>query len=263
MKCRLCGAEAGFLRLKHRECSEEADVLRRYAEDAAIHLDRLDTFAAALERSRLNPPTRSDIVHQGYSASIEAVLEGSAINAAEEAALASYREPFGVAESFRAQEINEGRILGAVLEGNAVGIELNVADVQVPFNLQRGENLVFVTNARYMKTVVEREFRGQSMGMSVRVAKGIYLRPGAFRGRPVSKSSFKKVDSGMLGVTAKHLYFAGSRERFRVRYDKIVAFEPYEDGLGFMRDSARARPEGFSKINGWFIYNLVSNLARQ
>ena len=66
----------------------------------------------------------------------------------------------------------------------------------------------------------------------------------------------------MLGLTTKHIYFAGSRKRFRVRYDKIVTFEPFSDGFGIMRDAQTARPQTFRTGDGWFAYNLAANLAQ-
>ena len=69
-------------------------------------------------------------------------------------------------------------------------------------------------------------------------------------------------DIGLLGLTTKHIHFAGSRKRFRVRYDRIVAFEPFSDGFGIMRDAQTARPQTFQTGDGWFAYNLAANLAR-
>ena len=52
-------------------------------------------------------------------------------------------------------------------------------------------------------------------------------------------------DTGLLGLTTKHIYFADSRKKFRVRYDRIVSFDPYEDGFGIMRDDQTAKPQSF------------------
>ena len=68
-------------------------------------------------------------------------------------------------------------------------------------------------------------------------------------------------DTGMLGLTTKHLYFARSRKRSRVRYDRIVTFDPYEDGSGIMRDVQTAKPQTLRTKGGWFAYNLAANLA--
>ena len=69
-------------------------------------------------------------------------------------------------------------------------------------------------------------------------------------------------DTGMLGITAKHIYFAGRRKKLRVRYDRIVAFHPYEDGSGIMRDAQTARPQTFRTGDGRFACNLAANLAQ-
>ena len=57
-------------------------------------------------------------------------------------------------------------------------------------------------------------------------------------------------------------YFAGRQKQFRVRYDKIVAFEPFSDGFGIMRDAPTAKPQTFWTGDGWFAYNLAVNLAQ-
>ena len=66
----------------------------------------------------------------------------------------------------------------------------------------------------------------------------------------------------MLGLTTKQIYFSGSRKRFRVRYDRIVTFDPYDDGSGIMRDAQTAKPQTFRTGDGWFAYNLATNLAQ-
>ena len=51
----------------------------------------------------------------------------------------------------------------------------------------------------------------------------------------------------------------GSRKRFRVRYDRTVSFDPYDDGFGIMRDAQTAKPQTFITGDGWFVYNLAVN----
>ena len=52
------------------------------------------------------------------------------------------------------------------------------------------------------------------------------------------------------------------KKKFRVRYDKIVDFEPFSDGFGLMRDAQTAKPQSFRTGDGWFAYNLAVNLAQ-
>ncbi len=65
-----------------------------------------------------------------------------------------------------------------------------------------------------------------------------------------------------IGFTTKHLYFSGAKKKFRVRYDKIVDFEPFSDGFEIMRDAQSAKPQAFKTGDGWFAYNLAVNLAQ-
>ena len=133
----------------------------------------------------------------------------------------------------------------------------------VSFNLMKSETLVWVIQSvDYLETVVRRERRGASHGVSIRVARGLYYRTSAFRSRPIEWEETVHADTGLLGLTTKHIYFAGSRKRFRVRYDKIVAFEPFSVGFGIMRDAQTAKPQTFRTGDGWFAYNLASNLAQ-
>ena len=47
-----------------------------------------------------------------------------------------------------------------------------------------------------------------------------------------------------------------------MRYDRIVSFEPYEDGFGIMQEAQTAKPQNFRTGDGWFAYNLATNLAQ-
>ena len=68
--------------------------------------------------------------------------------------------------------------------------------------------------------------------------------------------------SFLLGLTTKHIYFAGSGKRFRVRYDRTMSFDSFDDGFGIMPDAQSARPQAFRTGDGWFPYNLAVNLSQ-
>ena len=69
-------------------------------------------------------------------------------------------------------------------------------------------------------------------------------------------------DTGLLGFTTKHIYFSRARNKFLVRYDRIVDFEPFSDGFGIMRDAQTAKPQSFKTGDGWFACNLAVNFAQ-
>ena len=119
-----------------------------------------------------------------------------------------------------------------------------------------------IQDVEYLETVVRRERQGTSHGLSIRVARGVYYRPSTFRSGPIEWEETVHADTGLLGFTTKHIYFASSRKKFRVRYDRIISFEPYDDGFGIMRDAQTAKPQAFRTGDGWFAYNLAAKLAQ-
>ena len=118
-----------------------------------------------------------------------------------------------------------------------------------------------LTNVDYLEVVTRREWWGFCQGWSIRIARGVYYRPSRFRSRTVEWEETKRVDRGTLGFTNKHIYFAGEKRKFRVRYDRTVTFGLYDDGLRIMRDAQAAQPQSFVTGDGWFVYNLAVNLA--
>lgn len=139
------------------------------------------------------------------------------------------------------------------------------ADVSIPFNFQKDEVLVWLfQNVPYHEMRTARSFEGGSAGVSIRVAKGLYFRTSsAFQGHPVEHTQLQQVDTGLFGVTDRQLYFSGATKSFRIPYKKIVAFTPYSDAIGIVRDAASAKPQVFMTGEGWFAYNLIVNLAHR
>ena len=260
-RCRFCGDKAGLFRKAHEDCEVEAKHLELRAFEAAASEAAADRFSQELRDSSLLTPVHQGIIDAGFKRAVATTLDDGVISDEERGTLEVYRERFGVTPGHMEQDIHNGIILRHVLEGDLEGLTVNAVGVDLPFNFMKSEKLVWVQgDVGYGKTVTRREFRGGSTGYSVRVAKGVYLRQSAFKGHPVSTSSLELVDNGLMGVTTKHIYFAGAQERFRVRHDKIVAYDQYEDGIGVMRDGARAKPEIFTGLDGWFAYNLLRNL---
>jgi hypothetical protein len=133
----------------------------------------------------------------------------------------------------------------------------------LPFDFQKGEQLVWLfERCDLLQDKTVRQYVGGSRGVSVRIAKGVYYHASGFKGRRIDRTQRAHVDTGMFAVTTKQMYFSGPKKAFRVPYTKIVAFEPFTDGLGIVRDAASAKPQFFITNDGWFSYNLVANLAR-
>ena len=248
----------------------EAERIRREAEgvivDAAHGNITLPEMDQELDQLGFSESAARRFSPVAWGRAVDEALEDGLLSQDEEASLGRFMQHFELSQSQldgngRYTKLVQAGVLRDVMEGHLPD-RMDFGG-RMPFNLMKSEDMIWVFHdAKYYKTKTEREFRGSSLGVSVRVASGVYLRPSQFRGRSHSREVTIHADTGMLGVTTKHLYFHGERERFRVRHDKIVSFEPYTDGLGIMRDNLRAKPEtfGVGDDEGWFIYNLVTNI---
>jgi hypothetical protein len=231
--------------------------------DGETHLREL---ASLLNQAGLSPAEQRRLLAQAWEAAVDGTLEDGVLFLDEEAALVRYLHHFNLSsEEVNANGGHNNMVKSAVIREAAEGLipQRQNIDGNVPFNLMKSEQLVWVVNnVDYHEVVTRRERRGTSHGLSIRVARGLYYRPGTFRSRAHEWEESVHADTGLLGITSKHIYFHGPRKRFRVRYDKIVSFEPYSDGFGIMRDAQTAKPQSFRTGDGWFIYNLVTNLAQ-
>ena len=277
-KCIYCGKSAGLFRKQHRECARRTDqaiaTIEGLCVDAALHGDDLESLAAeiraAAEAANLAMPDAElrSVIAAGWGSAVKDAMEDHALSNKEKRGLNRYRERFDLGEG----ELNEVgafdvfkmlSLLNVLNRGILPRPDLESFTAQfgrLPFNLMKSEVLLWVFgNVGYGEQITRREYQGSSMGMSIRIAKGVYVRPGSFRGRTVETTSMEHTDDGLFGITTKHIYFKGQSKAFRVRLEKIVSLDPYQDGLGIMRDTARAKPEVFymGETPVWFAVNLI------
>ena len=232
-------------------------------EDPESHLADLTN---SLRGSGLAQEQQTEILVRAWEAAVEAALEDGLLTLDEENSLNRYMDHFNITQD----QMNRNGILTQVVKAAVIrditeGIVPNRQNIagRVPFNLMKSEKLVWVMQGvDYLEVVTRRERRGSSHGLSIRVARGVYYRPGTFRSRNVEWEETVHQDTGLLGLTTKHIYFSGPKKRFRVRYDRVVDFEPFDDGFGLMRDAQTAKPQSFRTGDGWFAFNLVTNLAQ-
>lgn len=279
--CIYCGKPAGLLRSKHAEC--EAKEKARVAVVKVLQ-DKLQAsvVAAILEPSesgrlreliheagQSGKLTKDDVreaIIAGWCSSVDKCLEDGVIDEEEERKLVALKNAFAFSEEELDRTAAHTRLVKAivireVLAGNLP--ERMRFDDPLPINLQKGEKIVWAfAGCEYLEDKTKRTYQGGSRGVSVRVMKGVYYRVGAFKGSPVYSTERVVVDQGTVYITNKHLYFAGPAKSLRVPYAKIVSFLPFDDGVGVVRDAQSAKPQIFKTGDGWFTYNLVTNLAQ-
>ena len=239
-------------RAAERVAAEERHAAERAAVDARRAAlatgdggSALKELENTVQRLGMSPMNRRQLLVRAWEEAVERAIEDGVITLDEENALEMYLDQFGLSTSdVNVNGAHTGLVQAGVIRDIAQGVVPHRQKVSgpIPFNLMKSEQLVWVIDGvDYLETVTRRERRGTSHGVSVRVVRGLYYRPSTFRSRSVEWDETVHADTGLLGLTTKHIYFAGPEKRFRVRYDRIVAFEPYSDGLGIMRDAQVSR----------------------
>lgn len=272
-QCSYCGQPAGLFRKKHKEC--EARYNEGWSRMIAIAAGTVrgegnaDTLEKRLQEIRESsfvpePGVRQAII-RGWEQVVDQYLEDGHLDESEEEHLTQFRSRFSLSqEQLDSRGAYSRLVKGAVLRDVMNGIVPERLQVQValPFNFQKTEKLVWLfSDVIYYEDRTRRTYVGGSQGASFRVAKGVYYRVGAFKGRPVETTERVLVGSGLLAITNRHLYFSGGGKSFRIRHDKIVSIEPFSDGVGIQRDAQTAKPQIFVTGDGWFTYNLLMNVS--
>lgn len=273
-RCVICGEPAGFIRTTHRACRarfkqgkyELADLVARSTNPGQNAEGLIERIEELRDRVKLDTSAFRSALVSGWGKAVERALDDGVLSKDEEEMLAEIRSKYGLSQSdLDAHGAYTRLVQGGVLRDLMNGDLVSRVDVLggVPFNLQKSEQLIWVfQGTEYFEDRTRTRYVGGSQGMSVRIAKGVYYRTSAFKGERVQSSERVHVDTGILGVTNKHLYFSGPAKSFRIRHDKVVTFEPYSDGIGLHRDAASAKPQAFVTGEGWFTYNLIVNAAR-
>ncbi len=279
--CKYCGKPAGLLRSKHPECEQqhrqhemEKQKTTKLILDA-IHevlrgtrsLEELDGAITLIETTSTAPSTdRKELLIRGWETAVENFLEDGVLDTDEEKRLVEFKNRFDLNQS----DLDKN---GAMTKTAKAAVLRNVLngvipdnfyfDKAIPVNLQKGEQVVWAfPGSKYFEDKTRRQYVGGSRGVSIRVMKGVYYRAGAFKGHAVEHTERVHVDTGWVVITNKNIYFAGALKTSRIPYSKIVSFEPFQDGIGLMRDATNAKAQIFVTGDGWFTYNLAINLAQ-
>ena len=280
--CKYCGKPAGLFRSKHYECEETYQQRQRVMEGGrqqisvavleaikgAENFDALEKTIAELEQASFVPPAdRKNLLITGWEKAIDQFLEDGILDITEEKRLVAFKERFALSETDLDRngaltKTTKAAVLRDVLNG-IVPHRVSVEGISLPINFQKGEQIVWAfSGSRYLEDKTRRQFVGGSRGVSIRVMKGIYYRVGNFKGQAVEHTERVHIDTGWVVITSRNIYFAGPQKSLRLPYSKIISFEPLSDGIGIMRDAATAKPQIFVTGDGWFTYNLVTNLSK-
>jgi hypothetical protein len=273
-KCKICGESAGWFKEYHEECKTKykagLDKLVSVATKAVLDLSLCDslmnTCRSIAQMCRISDENIRDALIVAWENALDKYLDDGVLSTDEENQLMTYANKFSLDQSELDRKgqftrAAQAGVLRDIVEGKIP--ERVTVTGSVPFNLQKNESLVWLFNSvSLLEEKTTRSYVGGYQGMSIKVMKGVYYRVGAFKGHPVESTQMVNKGYGSLGVTTKNIYFAGSQKSLRVPYNKVITFIPYSDGIGIHTDAKTAKPIAFITGDGWFINNLVQNLAQ-
>jgi hypothetical protein len=279
--CKYCGKPAGFLSFKHKECEEQHVQLEHSIQAGKQQIslaasdwiggsddfDGLEKTISAIEKSSFVPITeRRALLIEGWERAVKQFVDNGIVSPAEEERLDLFKTRFSLTEGdLDLHGAYSTLVKSCVLRDILNGIvpQRCSIDGNLPVNLQKGEQVVWAfPQSKYLEDRVRREYVGGSQGVSVRVMKGVYYHVGAFKGQAVEHTESIHIDTGLVVVTNKSIYFSGPVRSLRLPYAKIVSFESFSNGIGIFRDAANAKAQFLLTGDGWFTYNLVMNLSK-
>jgi hypothetical protein len=272
--CTYWGKPAGLLRSHHSECAKRNDEGGKRIVDAiaaapsqALSLEAIFDQVDTVSLTALIPSAQQQhLISIGWKRAVENALHDGILSLEQEDRLKALVNRYSLSR----EELDEDGTFTRVVKSAVIRDLLDeviprrfVVQDSLPFNLQKNEVIVWAfKNCDYLEDRTHHQHVGASHGVGVRIAKGVYYRTSSFKGHVIDRTERQHVDKGMLALTTKHLYFAGSSKTFRVAYGKIVSFRPFRDGIGIFRDAANAKAQIFVTYDGWFTHNLATNLAR-
>jgi|SRR5579871_509023 len=273
MTCKFCGQPAGFLSSVHKQCK-----LAHTNALSAIPSKISQSITSSTDFSNLNTEVAnlvkigfvsqnelSELYTLGFDKAVEIFLEDGVISDEEEDKISGYKKYFNLDQSIldkngSFEKVAKGLILNDVFQGKLPKDRLDISG-NSPFLLEKGETIIWIfQKVEFYEQRSRTTFEGKSKGVSIKIAKGVYYKIGQFKGNPVTTTQMTLIANGMFALTNKNIYFASISKSFKIPYKKLISMTQYSDGIELQKDGVSAKPQIFKGLDGWFTYNIISNL---
>jgi len=268
--CIYCGGDAGLFKRKHKTCETNYNSGKRViVENISSAITKTSDFRSfendikiIAGQHYIKANELAPLYTKGFDDAVDTILDEGILTAEEEATFEEFKLYFNFNKDFidrndSLKKIEKASVLRKIIEGKIPECPLKIPGF-FPFLLPSSEIPVWVFyNVDYYEQ--HSEPTGECNNG---VSKGIYRKAGFFKGYPVKVDEMKHICHGSLSLTNKHIYFSSPHKIFTIPYNKIVACDPYENAIGIHIERMSAKPQVFKDLDGWFIYNLITNLNR-
>lgn len=204
------------------------------------------------------------LIISGWENAVSQALEDHILSREEENALAKIADFYSLTDDEKSANgasfaIIQAKILRDIYEGNL--FEFPLDGIRLPFIVPRSETVVWlfdVVNVYELQT--SRSLQSYSVGIGAELSETTYLSTAATKTELVEDQEVKMIDTGLMGVTNKQIYFSGNSHSFRIKLTDIVSLTDFQDGVGVSHEG-RGGSVAFSTGQGWFTYNLIYELV--
>jgi hypothetical protein len=194
----------------------------------------------------------------------DAALADGVFTQSNESRIKRLASAFGLTANEFADNAGNRLVKAAILRDLAAGkfVARLKLDGVLPINLDKREQLVWVQEVSYYTTHTRTEYVGGSVGVSVRVMKGISVRSGSFRGHPIKKDLLSLESVGKFVVATSNIYFVSAAKALKIPLRKIVGITAHADAVTILRDAASVRPMIFAVDDPTFVAEVIPLLSQ-
>lgn len=221
--------------------------------------ERIDTFIASRD---FGESEKYRMLNEMVKGELDKMLDDGLLSRDEEVELNAFMSHFDTSFWRRdlLEKIYQAKILRSILNGE----DIPEADVETSILFARNERPLYAfENISFLQERVKSSFVGGGAGVSFRVAKGVYLRTGAFKGQPIKTAEIQNIDEGELVITSQNIYFRGNVKSFKIELKKIINIEAFSDGIKIEKEGVSFKPYYFKGMDVWFCSNLINHLASE
>lgn len=115
--------------------------------------------------------------------------------------------------------------------------------------------LYVLENSDCYKRSKKKSYKGNSMGVAIKLAKGIYIRPSTYNVEQVERESVNYIGEASLYISLKYIYIRGSYN-IDIPIDKLLNLIPHLDAIEFVIDN-RHNPVLIETDDAKYICSLV------
>lgn len=118
------------------------------------------------------------------------------------------------------------------------------------------EVLFYEDDTEFSKMCTKTKIRSSGMGASIKICKGVYIRPSSITSEPVTYEYLNKIANGKFIITKDCIIFDGDNYSNKIDIKNLLNIKVWNEGLDFLLNN-RENSIFFKFENPKFVYSLI------